>query len=166
MSRRGEIAGQIFIYILALVIVSLIVIYGYKAVRDLHSKSGRVALIEFTTDIQNTLERMSTDYGSVMKKTMAVPSGFDAVCFIDTAEGPGDTQYRLVDDSWRSGAQANVFLVSKNTVEPIFAGDKDTGASYLSVDDEGEKFLCLESVNGRVEFAIRGMGNKAEVTRA
>ena len=53
--KRAQVASQIFVYIIAIVVVGLIVVYGYSAIKGFTQKE-KAALIASLVKIANNAE--------------------------------------------------------------------------------------------------------------
>src|SRR3989338_5644355 len=58
--KKGQIVGQIFIYVLAIVVMGAILIFGYNAIADFRSKSSQVSTIRIQSDVSSALESLSS----------------------------------------------------------------------------------------------------------
>ena len=50
-NRKSQLSGQVFIYILALVIIGGIIAYGYYAIASLKNRADQLAFIEFKNSL-------------------------------------------------------------------------------------------------------------------
>lgn len=158
-------AQQIFIFIIAIVIASLIFIYGYKAINDFMDRSEEVALVRFKTDIESGIRTISSDYGSVNKLELSLPSEYQKVCFIDfgfdgdkSSAGlcrPGQPDYDpIACDAWESGTRnQNVFITPQADIT-IKVGDMSIDGGYV----------CVDVLNGQAVLRLEGKGNAALVS--
>ncbi|MBN1386379.1 hypothetical protein JW968_05400 [Candidatus Woesearchaeota archaeon] len=167
--KKGQIEGQIFIYLVAIVLVSMILIYGYKAVRGLNKDIGEVSIIKFQTNLQNVMDRVAMDYGSIKvyneNDPMNVPAGYRLVCFADTSDNAkrqlaasAASSFPLIQDSLGTGAYGaseNVFLVDDDMKQSVHI-DK------MGVQDY---FFCTAIVQGKIYLRIEGFGDGAVVSR-
>ncbi|MBU4493282.1 MAG: hypothetical protein KKA61_02835, partial [Nanoarchaeota archaeon] len=72
--KKAQIHGQVFIYILTLIITAAILLYGYNAITSISTKAEQVEFVKFKNDLKQDFEKISTDYGSVEVETYSVPS--------------------------------------------------------------------------------------------
>ena len=79
--KKG-IAGQVFIYIIALFLVAFIMIYGYKAIKTLTTKTDQITFLKFKTDLESAVGSISSDYGSVERKTFFIGDKYKKACFV------------------------------------------------------------------------------------
>ena len=79
--KKGQVQGQVFIYVLTLIITGMILIYGYNAIKSINENANQVELANFKTTIKSDFEKMSSDYGSVKTMSYNVPSKLKEVCF-------------------------------------------------------------------------------------
>ena len=154
--KRAQIVGQIFIYVLAIVVMGVILIYGYSAISDFRSKSSQVSTIRLQSDLSSSIDALSADYGSVKKKELHLDE-YSRICLVESYEQPsldGLTVDPLIRDSIRSATGKNAFLL-KETVEASFTVDA------ISVDPD---VLCLPARVNRVELRLEGKGDHVDVS--
>ncbi|MBN2567190.1 hypothetical protein JXB02_03855 [Candidatus Woesearchaeota archaeon] len=81
--RRAQVQGQVIVYVLSLVVVSLILLYGYNAIRSFRDRAEDVETVQFRTEIQAAVKSLSADTGTFRKMEFFVPETIDEVCFAD-----------------------------------------------------------------------------------
>ena len=154
---KGQMIGQVFIYLITLVLVSFLMFYGYRAISTFKEKTDQVSYIQFKNDMQNTIETLSLDFGSVKVKQFAVPDNINIVCFVRNFPGMpsiSGTRYPVIEDSVNSGLDKNVFLVSTKVEESFFAGKISSA----------EDFFCVPSIEGKIELRMEGMGDHTVIS--
>lgn len=161
--RKAQIQGQIIVYILAAVIVTLILFYGYSAIADLNKKSETVSLIKFQKDLSAQIRSMSSEYGSESVETLIVPSGYEQICFVDERrclELPCNipSGYPLVADSVNSKVNKTVFLRHKGVMEESFY------IEHMSVENTSHAWFCVDVSNQRTTIHLEGQGDNTLVT--
>ncbi|PIN78936.1 hypothetical protein COV14_01535, partial [Candidatus Woesearchaeota archaeon CG10_big_fil_rev_8_21_14_0_10_33_12] len=72
--KKAQIQGQVFIYILTLIITGMILLYGYNAIKSISERAKQVELVKFKNDLKEDFETISFDYGSVKTMSYHVPS--------------------------------------------------------------------------------------------
>lgn len=157
-NKKAQIAGQIFIFVLAAFLAALILIYGYKAIGGFTKRTEQIALIRFETDLSNTIKTISSDFGSVKKLELNVPSKYQKVCLIDLNKSV-PTQYDpfcrsnpIICDAWTDKTQ-NVFLVPMaETTFPIL---------ILEIADPGH--ICPPVRQGKITLRLEGLGDRTKV---
>jgi len=184
--KKGIIVGQLFIYVLALIVFSLIMLFGFNAIRNLMEKGEQTQFVKFKTDLENEIRSISSQYGDVRifnaRNQMRVPGTYKKVCFIDIDTNPTNSklcnaqlqEYNpIICDSWKTTMQQkqqhiqgpfqNVFLIPQAS-SPIMIEDKikididkENTPGYGIPDTIGE--LCLNVVQGRIDFRLEGRGN-------
>ena len=156
-SKKSQIMGQVFIFILAAALFILILTYGYKAIAGLSARSEEVALVEFQTGLQSAVDGIRHDYGSIKKFEITVPGKYYEICLVDLDMIPsGDFQqeHPRMYDAWESGTQ-NVFLTPMEE-SPIFIGK-------IYVGPEG--WWCEDIQGGRLDLRLEGMGDATSITK-
>ena len=160
--KKGQMQ-QIFIFIIAILIASMIFLYGYRAIRDFTQRTDEVTLVKFQTELQSAVRTISSDYGSVKRLELSIPSKYSKVCFVDYAKfnqgsaictrisGREDEFNPLICDAWKDQTQ-NVFLVPFADI-PIKTNNLEVSGS--------EGFMCRTAQNGRIAVRLEGRGDRA-----
>jgi hypothetical protein len=162
------IQSEIFIYILALVVASLIFLYGYSAITKMKKQTDTVALAQFKQDLPNLIKSLGYDFGTEKKETMDVPSGYTQVCFVQLEEDGGDpgqnavlndmsSGYGVIANSVRDGVKNNVFLMGNGAAEPFYGGK-------ISLPDADRSFRCFNVVDGKIGIVLKSLGKTVEVS--
>ncbi len=161
--KKGQIQGQVFIYILTLIITGMILIYGYNAIKSINERAIQVELVNFKTTIKSDFEKMSSDYGSVKTMSYNVPSKLKEICFyqkdVSEPENPSESiniNNPLIKDSIKD-TDNNVFLVMGNAIEPM-------ELSRIEVS-EGQ-ILCININSNRLKLKLEGLGDGVLVEQA
>ena len=172
--KKAQIAGQIFIYIIAIVVVGLIIAYGYSAIKGFSEKGEQVEYITLKTSIENSIKSIASDYGSIKRPDISVPGKYEMVCFVDTSisgsedglaaieasslcTGVGDDRFPqpIVCSGWKNGRN-NVYLVPDGT-DSFDVGD-------IEIFNEGRHFICLNVVNNKIHLQLTGKGDRVEIS--
>ena len=167
-NKKSQLYRQIFIYILAILVTSFIVVFGYKAIKDFKDRAEQVACLKFKNDLQISIERMSSEYGSVERKDLQLCSDYKVVCFVDYdsqwksnptfnsqfSDGSPVPSDPIIIDSIKSGTGKNVFFIENLAIESFYAG---------KISVEGD-VLCIKAVNNKISLKLTGKGNYVELS--
>jgi len=168
LSKKAQNAEQIFIYIIAIVVVGLIIAYGYSAIKNFSQRGEEVEYISLKTSVENSVNGIASDYGSIKRPPIDVPGKYKMVCFVDKARKdgasatalcnriPGEEKYYepIVCSGWQTG-RSNVFLV------PDGSENFDVGTIVV---EGGKPFICMDVVNNKIKLQLKGLGDKVEVS--
>lgn len=164
--NRGQIAGQIFIYMLAVIVIGGIALVGYKAIDTITTKVCQAEKATFNNDIESLIEG-AISYGSVNKKSIKAPCGeYDTICFVATSEilnGPETRalncpESRIIEDSVDNGIEQNIFVLSNKRTIPIAYSD------IISLNSTYEsKCLCIKQRSGKFNIVFSGKGSSVEL---
>jgi len=158
MKKYGQLHTQIFIYIFAIIIVSILLILGYKyffVIKENLAKSN-IAVIQ--NKLTSDLKTISTEYGSIKKVSYSVKN-LNLLCLVDLTkkvtilESEEIKFHPLVKDSIASGAKKNIFAFDKSILSSYYV--KELGITTYPY------FKCIRTKNGIIEFNILGKGDKA-----
>ena len=93
--RKAEVTSDAFVYILSIIVLALILFFGYKAITNFIGQTNKVSVIEMKNSVANTVERLQTEYGSVEIKEIRVPGDVDTVCFVDLSK-----DFKILDNEF------------------------------------------------------------------
>jgi hypothetical protein len=159
--NKGQMIGQVFIYILAGLVFILIIIYGYRAVQYFLERQEQVAMIDFRTDLETAVESVKRDFGTVRKVTLKLPSQYFGICFLDPVTCASATPELILPSQkisvpWAQDAcvvkSANVFVVPRTL--DLYVPDLQVAGG----------FVCIPNTNG-VIVRLEGTGKKAKVSQ-
>lgn len=155
MNSKGQIQ-QVFIYILAIIIVGLILLIGYKAINGMIQKSCDVQKTNFQTDIRVMIDRYN-DYGSTHVKEINTPCGYFQVCFVDSEKigEPITTSNTIIKNSVHDNVSQNIFMMKADITEPIGYDEK--------IQVEGG-IICINSSSGKFNIKFTGLGKKVRIS--
>ena len=155
--RTAQLYSQIFVYILTIMLVSFILVYGYNSVQNFKKRAEQVSCLKFKNDLINAIDGISSDFGSIKRKELQLCSGYSKVCFVESFESPnlpGDID-PIIKDSILSSTGRNVFLLENIAKESFYAGK-------ISVEPD---VFCVKAMNGKVDLKLEGRGNHAVISQ-
>lgn len=163
--KRAQIQTQIFIYILSMIIVGLVLLYGYNAIKGLRERQEQVSLIEFESQLKNTIRTMSSEYSSLKKEILQLPPSYKMICFVNnTFLGTDDANCRLDADP---ESQAIVQNAIEDGVANIFLipdGADNYKIGNIQLDDNPDGCLCIEKTGSEAIFRIEGLGDGVKIS--
>ena len=147
-------------YILAVLIFGLIVIFGYREISNLMQKQQQVDLINFENNLKDVIKRLSSSYGDKKvydtENPLKVPSGYNKLCFIELDKPKtgyvSSSNYPLIYNSWDDNVQANVFL---DDAKHSFYADN------ITIEPDNSK--CFDITNG-LRIELEGIGGSTKVS--
>ncbi|MFH1398730.1 MAG: hypothetical protein ABIG95_01305 [Candidatus Woesearchaeota archaeon] len=160
---KSQIQSQIFVYILGAIIMSLVLLFGYRSIRGMIGRGEQTSLLKFKSELKSTIATVSQDYGSIKLAEFEIPSGYRAVCFVnltydrnhllDKIDGNHypyirDVVMDILDNS--NAHKQNVFLMPPGT-ESDYVGN-------ISVNTG---FHCFNASQKKIKIKIEGFGNRA-----
>jgi len=162
--KKGQIQGQVFIYILTLIITAGILLFGYNAINNFRDDTERVELVTFKNALKQDFERMSSNYGSSETETYNVPSKVKKVCFYQEGEvydfhAMPDDLNPLIADSIKDGTGNNVFLVIGNAIEPM-------KLTRIEINKPDYNLVCIKVSSNRLKLRLEGLGDGVLVEQA
>lgn len=152
MNKKAQDPGEIFTYIMSIIVVAIVLMYGYSAVKMLMEKSQRAGIETFKETLRNEVKKGSSSNDRT-KAVLSLGGDYNKVCFFNSNLLPREispdqsTQIPLVTES--SAAKQNVYLIgdNKNTIESFFVeGITNTALT------------CVSANNGRLVLWMTGNG--------
>ena len=169
--KKGLVVGQVFVFIIAVVVFGLVLLFGYKMVGWFIDKGDDVQFYQFKTDLETAFQRIYTEYGSVRILTFHLPTKYKEICFIDLNKNPLDSQDPASDycqthplgcDLWSDTYLNGKYLSGEENVllNPI-APVKIKVSSIAA--DKGN--LCIDITGGTFDVFVEGKGDHAFVSK-
>ena len=176
-SRKAQ-TQEIFIYAIGIVIVGLILIFGYRAIRNIGSQQETVKAVEFRTQLANDIKGIG--FGDVRIREYPIPKGFSFVCIADKNNFiPGacfpsadfEANYPIVTDAIKTANKDNIFLGGNEIAPDSFALEKvglGEGICYqngvLTEYPVSIAVKCFDVTNGKLELRLEGKGSSIIVS--
>ncbi len=158
--KEGQIETSIIVYVLAVFIAALILIYGFKVVRNLVGTQEDILEVSFKEDLRAAITKKSYEFKNVEVLDFVIPSDFTQICFADLShyEDPlmldeiSSYGYLFVRDSVYSNVKRNVFMIkNKKLTDGFYAGK-------IVVNDTNNYFECIDSSNGELKIRLEALG--------
>ncbi len=159
MKRKSQIAGEIFIWILALFILAVIVFYGYKAISGFMQRGEEVSFIQFKNNLESEVSVLSTQLNDVVvfneRNPLRIPSKYKKVCFVSegVVEVPDELNAglkRIIEEAIKIGIH--------KTTENVFLEPSALNPIYVGKIELGKGILCVPVVKGRIDIRLTGRG--------
>ena len=153
--KKAQIEGEQFAFIIVLVIVGLIIVFGFKMYYDFKNAGCKTELQVFSGDLKHDTKVVGLKRGDQQIKTYNVPCGVDTVYLIDSKKEISSSfaQYPLIQDNIESGMGDDVFMMRKGAIVSSF----DIG----EIDISWPYFECYAVHEGRLQAKIEGKGQFA-----
>ncbi|MFH0979071.1 MAG: hypothetical protein V1837_07270 [Candidatus Woesearchaeota archaeon] len=161
VSKRGD--SYTVLYGVLVVLVGLIVIFGFRSIVQLNQSAQDVKVLQFITSLDEDAQTMSSKVGSLTQSTYSLPMVVNEVCFADLQTSPESIgsaligKYSFIKRSVESGSGKNVFLV----------GDKffdSYSVPSLHLDD-GVMFACLNPEAKVLSLDLKGSAKGAVLVK-
>lgn len=156
MAKKAEISGEIFIYILAIVIFALTLLYGYKAISFFNQRGQEISYAQMYNDIKQEIEKVEGDtFGTVKKYTIDVPGPYQEVCFVNSkGREPRSipANYTMISDTLQY-TDDNMFLYPP--------GDQSYNVGDIEIIS-GQN--CVKLVSGKADLRLESLGDHVKVS--
>lgn len=151
---KAQVVGQIFVFIMAALIIGVIMLIGYNAISGTISKQCQIEQLSFKTKIESLIDR-SNGYGSVTKQSLIAPCKYETVCFVDATKIGSDLDgcnNKIINRSSLSGDLKNIFVSTKTKTVPI-------GYAPLLRLNNTENCTCITQKNKNFYITFAGKGS-------
>jgi hypothetical protein len=165
--KKGFDANQMFIYIVSIVVVGLIMVFGYNAVQQLLKSTGDVEVASFKKNFEKVAEKARLDHGSIKTLSVPVPGQFSQLCVIDltkpsTEACSGDLPY-AVCQFWQDYSEAAASNYDVDSQNLFFVNDKQEIGDAFYIKDmrvaETPYAFCVNTQKATFRFT----GQRKEV---
>jgi hypothetical protein len=161
MRKKAQNAGQILVYVLTVVIMGAILLFGYRSIMDFKSRTDKISMVDFQKKLESSINTITPDFGTMRRKTFLLSTEFKEVCFVtnygtpvfDADEFAG---YPIIEDSVESQTGNNIFLI---TVD----GEISESFGLGEIRTPGD-FNCVPIVDARLSVSIEGKGDHVVIS--
>ena len=166
--RKGQ-TTQIFFFILAIIIIGLLLLFGVKSIMELGGKVEQIDLVRFKIDLESYAEEIGPVYGRWKKLEIDVPAGIERVCFVQYDDPEGDVWYKqyqglckndnedynfLMCQAWQDDESRNVYT------EPFDKLDIGINLGNIEVGGVDDYYLCVDTSEHYMKIKMTGKGDK------
>jgi hypothetical protein len=172
MSNQAQ-TQQVFVYIIAAIVIGLMFLFGYKALAGLFQAGSEAEETKFVNEFTTAVDTHSS-FNKVDTLNLRLPMDYTILCLRGHKRGSDDdldglyvitqaetTTYPFVDEELRNAnSNKNVFLVNEEnavkalTVDPL---------EVLEIDASGNAVVklwaCQQFLNQKVNLRTRGRGD-------
>ncbi len=154
---KSQLYSQIFIYVLSMMLVSFILVYGYNAIKNFKGKADEIACLKLQNDLRAAVDNIINDYGTVKRHDFELCNGYKQICFVESIDSPNlpANTDPIIKDSVISGSEKNVFLVEKIAEKSFYAGKISTEPDVL----------CMKPVSNKISLKLESRGNHVVLGR-
>lgn len=172
MKKKAQIQSQMFIYLLAIFIIGLLLLFGVKSILQLFKQADDIDFLTFKTEIEAASQRIASNYGKWEKLTFTLSSHVEKICFVQHKAYPEAAIFYkdqeglclaqhpdydfLVCDAWKEGVLYNVYPLPFSDFqagEGIYLGELEVR------NNQGKHYLCMPVSNGKITIKLVGQGN-------
>jgi hypothetical protein len=167
MRKRGQMMGMPIMYILIVLIMALILFFGFKSVNSVLNAKEVTQISKFVLDFQDEVELIySYDIGSAKTfRSIALPNKVTHVCFYNPSKeitSHAESLF-LMDDFLHNyldvSLSDNLFLVPTGEFSAPYP---DYYVEYFKVNSE-ENPLCVQRTKKGVEVILESYLDEREV---
>jgi len=155
-TKRGQISGNVFVYLFAIIVITFILIMGYRYISSTNENIKKTDLILLKDKLTSDIKAISSDFGSSKKVSYSLPESSE-LCLVDLdkkneiLDNLPPNFNPLIKDSIQSNINKNAFVVSPSIFESYDVG-------FIELNDP--YFKCFNSKAGKISFLIEGAGNR------
>lgn len=178
LSKKGMGVGQVFVFIITAITFAMVMFFGYDVILKFIHRGEQVEFVQFKTDLESSVRRIYTEYGSVRIKQYSTPAKHKQICFVNMDHQPSEAELQTLcnkdlvacdvwQEAWNRADKNGYEAVDENVfIKP----PPETGAQIkvykISISGESQAgFLCEKIVNGRFSLRLEGKGDRTELSK-
>ncbi len=182
MNKKAQLIMQILVFVIGLIIIGLVLLFGYSELQNLNERRCDTQRIQFGTQLLNEIQR-NRGIGTSTVVQLGVPCEVEQVCFagrniLTDNQGLGPTSFsgtvrqttqNIIISSIQTntqelrGDQTNVWTVTTTgIVEPIERFSTESAPIQTAADS----ILCVDAQRGNIRVRLQGQGQTTRVLEA
>ena len=162
--------SEIFFFILAIVIIGLLLLFGVKYIMELGSKVNQIEVVQFKTDLEGYADEYRPVYGKWKKLTLSVPVGILKVCFVQHETFGAASIYHQTEglcqkdhedynlfmcNAWQDDTSRNVYT------DPFDELEVGIDLVAIEVGTADQNYLCIDTTDHVLQIKMTGFGDRA-----
>lgn len=162
--KKSQLHAQVFIYIMAIIVVGLILLFGYKGIKSIVLKSCSVEEVDFNVGLERIITNNNRD-GSSENVVMDAPCGYEELCFVSAEAiceqcifSSQSKAKALIENSVTGNVLRNVFLIKGRNINSQII-------YFPQLKTKTNSEVCIEDVNGKFRFFLEGIGRNVYVSQ-
>ena len=140
--KKGQ-TQQVFIYMMVILVVGALLLIGFRSINSVLDRGCEVEYATFVDRLRGDLSANSR-FGNRAVLEYNLPCNYEEICF---ATGTG-APYAEINSEVSAGTGNNIFLVRRDSAEPILAQE--------NLDVPGN-VLCVGAGFPRATFTVEGV---------
>ena len=157
MNKKSMEIGTVFIYALSMIIIALILYFGYRGIAGIYKASEENTLEQLKLNMKADMSQLAIKFGTTASFEYQMPAKFTRLCFADlyindsynkTARNNNITD-ALIKNSISGNLTNNAFLTGESTA-PFDIGKTRVECSPF--------FVCFDRQANKVSFRATGRG--------
>ena len=154
--KKAQVESQVFIYLFALISISLFMVYALRFVLAYQHNIYTTEMLTFIQDFDSEMSSIGSQFGSSeVYHVKNAPNDYSQICFLNLGSCPGlsCSSHPIIEDSCKNKIKQNVFLI-KNGITQFAFYSKD-----MQVGNGG--LVCINMTSGRFNVKLSGKGSYA-----
>ncbi|MBI2138318.1 hypothetical protein HYU13_01915 [Candidatus Woesearchaeota archaeon] len=157
MGKKGQLTLHSLMIGLFTLVAAGVLLFGLSAIKDYQASSEKLDLTSFESSLSNMVKKASkAAFGSIEEQVTALPSGADAVCFVDRTKNISPLVNCRLNDMIKVYEDKNVFLSPFQEFTPI-------ALDGFELDGQ-ENPLCLKAGRGIIRLSASSKGSTAALS--
>jgi hypothetical protein len=140
---------QVFIYLMAIIVIGTILFIGLRAMMDLGDKACEAQEVTFKQDLERAITKY-TGLGSLGHESIKVPCEYEELCFINTTMNCDNIDNEIIKQECNLRTGYNVFVKKGIETKSLFSIEN------LNVDG----YLCINATGNRYNIKFEGLGRR------
>jgi len=157
--RKGQVIGQVFIFLLGAFVVGGILLIGYRAIANLGEQQCRAQELDFSRSMERAFDTSLTR-GLVRVHSFTLPCGTTELCLVErsaidaqSASSWMQSAYPLIANSVNTGESASVWVLDNTGHRKI---DSITRTLPIADFDAEQELRCFSGSTVTLRFEGRG----------
>ncbi len=158
--KKAQLFSQPFMIIFTLIVIALILFFGYKVILGLTNTGEKVCKVKFTQDFQNEVDDLYTQpIGSNTRINIPTCASMKAVCVLTvnpSAQVPYKDIQQVLNALSQTPTSNNVFFSST---------EQKTSFEPLSIKKlQPSKTVCDDTLDGKFTLLLENKGRYVDAT--
>ncbi len=149
--KSGQINSTVIVFMLSIIIIGMVVVFGYKVLSSAGDTSSQVQIIKFVKEFQERVDILKVDYAARKRFQMKLPDKVSKICILDHSKraeirnNPAIDNYPYLKNAMDT---KNIFFYDETFIEAH-------KIEHLRLQEP--YFACFEE--DMIDFGLEGVQN-------
>lgn len=164
-SRKSQTVSEIFVIIVAALVLIMIILWGSRAIKSFTERTDDAKLVNFINSLKQDVEKVAFQRGTARKVEIQAPGGFTKVCFTEKSKVVLNAVKQPPNYPYTAIPKIVVDRATKLDQNVFFIPPSEISIKIKNMTVSNKGIVCLDVKDGNILFRAEGTGRTVCVSQ-